>query len=519
MAQVVIFTDSSRQGIWVRGIGPYSLATYTRNKGYTVEVVDFISGFGYKDFEKFCQKYINEDTILVGISTTWISAPKSFTADLKKSFAPNSDLKEDYFFNKDNHNVYYDSFSWALTNGTHKKFTDCIRSYGPNCELVVGGARAIEFNAPEFDRIVLGYSENQLVDILEKKRILPRIVNHDIKAEKGDYEFHDSSQTIYQDNDFLLEDETLPIEIGRGCIFQCKYCSFPLIGKKKLTYTKDPILLKDEFQKNWEKHKIRRYIISDDTFNDSNEKLQLLAKISDDLDFDLNFWCFARLDLISKYPEQIDLLHKIGIKEIQFGIESFHEPSAKTIGKGGKADRKKQTLQDIKKVWGDDVHTKCSFIVGLPHETRASLEEHYTWLESKECPIDSIGINPLFIAQPDEWSELRWRSEFDKTYDQYGYYFDNPRHMFDWKKDDDTDIKSFDEAIELYMYWNNRITDKKPSNTESFYYANTKALNLKFEDMFHLNREIIFDFKFSKDWKQMYLDQVKNMYVDPKLKS
>jgi hypothetical protein len=512
MAQVIIFTDTSRPGLWLRGIGPYSLMSYVRSKGYTAEIIDFVSAIAFDDFCKLVDKHCDENTLFVGISTTWISAPK-FTTDLKKSFG-DGDRVEESFYNKETHNAYFESLSYALSNKTHKRFTDKIRASAPNAILGLGGARAIDFMCDDFDKCVLGYSENQIIDLLEGNRILGSIVNHDIKGELGNYNFGDNI-TTYEESDLILPDETLPIEIGRGCIFACKYCSFPLIGKKKLSYMKDPELLRSEFLFNWENYGVRRYIISDDTFNDSIEKLEMLADIADNLPFRLQFWCFARLDLITVKPQMIELFQRIGIKEVQFGIESFHPPTAKVIGKGMGPDIKKETLYKVKEAWGDDIFVKCSFIIGLPYETTETIREHYEWLASDDCPIDHVGINPLFLQQPDGLNEYRWNSYFDKHFGDYGYYFENPRNGFDWKKKDDTDITSFEQCYELFKYWMKEIDQNKHSTTESFYLANTKELGHTFDELMYgkLNEA-----KLNNDWKKMYIDQVNNLYLPRKLK-
>lgn len=511
MTQVVIFSDTSRQGIWLRGIGPYSLASYIRQHGYSAEVVDFVSGINFENFSKIVDKYCDKETVLVGISTTWMSAPK-FTTDLKKSFGEGKG--QDSFFDINKHPDFFDSLSWAMSTKTHHRFINKIRQNSPHAQVVLGGARAIDFMDDSFDKTVLGYSENQVIDILENKRIFPsKIINHDIKGELGNYSFNESI-TRYTDNDFLFQDETLPIEIGRGCIFQCKYCSFPLIGKKKLTYMKTPELLKQEFVYNWKKYGIRRYIISDDTFNDSVDKIKALAEVVEELPFQPQFWCFARLDLMTVKPEMIELFKKIGVKEVQFGIESFNSPTAKSIGKGMGPDIKKETLHRLKDCWGDQTTIKCSFIIGLPHETTDTINEHYEWLADKNCPIDAVGINPLFLFQPDDVQEYRWSSYFDLHFQEYGYYFDNPTHAFDWKKKDETDIKSFAQCFEMYTYWQKKIDATKNSTTDAFYYANVDAIPYTFDDLFAGK---LYQAKHTIDWKSGYFEQV-SKYIEGKLK-
>jgi radical SAM superfamily enzyme YgiQ (UPF0313 family) len=515
MTDIVIFTDTSRPGIWLRGIGPYSLASTLRQKGYTVEVIDFISAIPYDDFHNICKKYLTNDTKIVGISTTWISSPGKFTTDLKSSYSKKKMRSNQGFFDADIHHEYYDSFSWALTSNSHHRFIELIRKYATLAKVIIGGARAIDFDDNvSYDHVLLGYAENELLDLLKNDKEYPYIINHDVKGEIGDYRFNES-QTLYTQNDFLMEDETLAIEIGRGCVFKCKYCSFPLIGKKKLSYMKDLNLLRDELLRNWENYKINRYIISDDTFNDSTEKLEVLASLVESLPFKLDFWCFARLDMLAVKFEQAELMKRIGLREVQFGVESFNPASAHAVGKGMGADKKKEALYKLKELWGDSIHIKCSFIIGLPYETTASLQETFDWLSQDDCPIDMVGVNPFFIFKPDEKQHLRWNSELDLKYADYGYHFKDSLHVFDWKKDDDTDIKSFNQCIEITEQWKSVLDNKTKGITDVFYYANCKSLEMNFEEMFskHTIEEITKD----KDWKRAYLDQVKTCYINKKL--
>ena len=85
----------------------------------------------------------------------------------------------------------------------------------------------------------------------------------------GEQSFFSKSKTSYVEHDYILKNEVPILEIGRGCIFNCKFCSFALKGKKKLDYIKDQSLLRDELIEHYEKYGMDKYIFVDDTFNDS----------------------------------------------------------------------------------------------------------------------------------------------------------------------------------------------------------------------------------------------------------
>ena len=85
----------------------------------------------------------------------------------------------------------------------------------------------------------------------------------------------DQLQTFWHDDDVhLLPGEGVPVEFARGCIFKCKFCSYPMNGKQNLDFVKDPELLYQELSDNYKNFGIKHYMIVDDTFNDHKEKLE-----------------------------------------------------------------------------------------------------------------------------------------------------------------------------------------------------------------------------------------------------
>ena len=77
---------------------------------------------------------------------------------------------------------------------------------------------------------------------------------------------------------------------------------------------------------------ITNFYVADDT-HESNEKLELLAKVVQ-LDYKPNLVAFARLDVLSKRPEQIPLLKQANVVGLNFGIETLSKEAAKGIRKG-----------------------------------------------------------------------------------------------------------------------------------------------------------------------------------------
>jgi len=245
----------------------------------------------------------------------------------------------------------------------------------------------------------------------------------------------------------------LSLEVGRGCRFKCKYCSYPLIGQKNINdYLKEADVLRDELMTNYEKHGTTRYYIIDDTFNDSVQKVKYFLDVVKSLPFKISYWCYLRLDLLMAFPEMIPMLKESGLIQCYFGIETFNHKAGKAVGKGGDPDKLKQTLYECKRIWGDEVNIQAGFIVGLPYEDSESVMKTSEWLCKPDCPIDIKWVFPLSIGHGDhEVMKYTYRSEFDKNSHLYGYSIPDKKKFWEWFKDDDTDIDSMAKAEEVSL--------------------------------------------------------------------
>ena len=101
----------------------------------------------------------------------------------------------------------------------------------------------------------------------------------------------DELETEYELEDNFKDFQPLPLEVSRGCIFKCAFCSHPFLGKKSYDYIRSPESLAKEIKRNYELFKTTRYspyliknnkIVNEDDFfnlsdNDGN-KIQLNLK-------------------------------------------------------------------------------------------------------------------------------------------------------------------------------------------------------------------------------------------------
>lgn len=514
MVDMLIICDSADRVHWFRGIGPYRIATELRKLGITCQVLDFCGFYDEDDFKRLVDLYIDQNTKFIGISSNWMAIPHLMGG--RYTGIMMGEGKETEFHTDD---VYHKSFSYAFTFNKEDKFINYLKTKSPNAKILMGGARAVDFIEKTWvDHIFLGFSETQVIDYVLNydKKEYPRIINWDIESSKG-WDFTCSGYIKYSDNDFLLPNETLPLEVGRGCIFKCKFCSFPLLGKKKGSYMKDPAILYDELLENYNRWGTTNYVISDETFNDSVDKLKELKKVIKRLPFKTNFWAFCRMELVGAFPEQLELLQEIGLREMQYGMETLNDETSKIIGKGLPAAKKKEILKLAKDVWKDNVRIKANFIVGLPKETKESVDETARWILSDDCPIDFASMFPYILYKRDQHTHLRWNSVFDKEYEKWGYYFKEDEHPLFWYKDDDTGIDSFLSAIKLTKGWMEKIFQKNRP-TEMFYYSNDRWYGLTLDQMLKLDYPTLYSMPAFQNHGPELFKQVKEQYVQKHFK-
>jgi radical SAM superfamily enzyme YgiQ (UPF0313 family) len=211
----------------------------------------------------------------------------------------------------------------------------------------------------------------------------------------------------------------LPIEIGRGCVFSCAFCAFPMNGKTKLDFIKQTNLLKEELLYNYNSYGIENYTIVDDTFNDSIEKLEKFREMILTLPFKPKFWCYSRLDLIASHPETIHILYEIGVREFYFGIETLDRKAGLAIGKGYNSEKQIAMLAQIKKTY-PDINCHASFIIGAPYESYESVKRTMDAVISHEIKLDSACFIILVISKSGDNGPV-FSSKINMDFKKYGY--------------------------------------------------------------------------------------------------
>jgi len=372
--------------------GPVRLRTHLAQHGYRVRAVDFCDFYDDSTMSAILNNLICLKTKILGLSTTFLS---------------------ETFWNK------------------YRELFLELKSRYPQLKIVVGGYPSIFSDSSDYiDYTISGYAENALLAYLDDNRLTS--YNH--MDANIDYAYDSTDLTNkWLDEDNIQSHEALPIEIARGCIFKCAFCSFPLKGKKKLDYLRSYDNLRNEFIRNYESFGITNYVFDDDTYNDSSHKLEAVADILSSLPFKINYTCYVKPELLVSFPEQIDLLIDSGLLSANYGLESFNYKTRMSIKKMGDINKVLEKIKLVKDKSRGVINNGITMIAGLPDESIESLEQSHEYLMNSDY-IDGTHWGSLHISDK-KITSPRKLSPIDENPERYGYRIKQLNNIVYWKND------------------------------------------------------------------------------------
>lgn len=485
MSDVVIVTFSPNQIQQVRYLGPYQIAWYIRQNGFDTQVLDFLWWMSAEQRMNLYKKFITTDTKILGF------APFITSKNLKNSGSEGRNARLD------------DNLHFLILNEIAENF--------PWLKIIIGGPFAENFDRMpteyvncKIDAIFIGQGEYTFLEyckhVFHGAPHPPYKIKNDIKVISWEKEYEIAKCRMrFEEQDFILENESLPLQLARGCIFKCSFCQYELIGKKKDDFNRSIDLVKESILYHYEKFGTTRYTISDDTLNAHRQRTKDFYEMTKSLPFDIEFLGYVRMDLLDVWPEQQDILVESGMKSCHFGVESLHPESCKQITKGWGAKNHKRFLDHLVNKWGDDVVIRCSLIAGLGPETEKdwqSTEDYFKNSGVQDWTWAPLGIAPYHPL-----------SEFDKNYKQYGYRFPDPDNQPRYWETDYTN-----RVIAKEWCYNTMKENYSLRHPGTWYYAFYKNIGFTSEELKHATYEML---DINKNQKTRYgFDSFINAYYN-----
>jgi radical SAM superfamily enzyme YgiQ (UPF0313 family) len=173
--------------------------------------------------------------------------------------------------------------------------------------------------------------------------------------------------------DLLTKPRVLNIDVGRGCPFQCTYCTTNDFFSKKYRLKSTNRII-EELMSGYQKMGIKSFGFIHDIFT-LNKKFvfELCLKLADIQQKNNLFFkwsCSARIDCVTK--EMLIQMKKAGCHSIFFGIESGSEKIQRSIKKNLNLEKVFEVADVCRKT---GLKMFASFIIGFPDETKTEIEK------------------------------------------------------------------------------------------------------------------------------------------------
>ena len=413
----LIFNVAPRRGL-LRTLGVYRIAHILRENNWDVEVADFILFWQLGELITFAKSRITKDTKFIGFShlfSDWNYILETFTIWLKKEY--------------------------------------------PHLVLISGSGSNPFFESNTIDYYIQGYGEVAILELLKylfsngtRPKFNANLFNKKIIPANQFYPAFPSKSLMvkYEDRDFIEPNEWLGIEFARGCIFNCAYCNFPVLGVKE-DYTRDALDAEIQLRDAYDRFGITNYIVSDETFNDRSDKITKFADAVEQLNFNPFFSGFLRADLLVTRPNDKEELSRMNFLGHFYGVETFNRRTGQLVGKGMDPTKLKEGLIDIRNYFENNnrkiFRGTVAIIVGLPEETIETMNSTIDWLVDN---WQGQSVNMFSFEIPNH--ELDKKSKISLDHAKYGY-----TEMTQEERDQYNELHrwSFLQGMHSTMIWKN----------------------------------------------------------------
>ena len=188
-------------------------------------------------------------------------------------------------------------------------------------------------------------------------------------------------------------------DAGRGCPFQCSFCTIINVQGRKSRY-RSPDSIEQILRMNWDQG-VKRFFITDDNFarnKDWEPIYDRIIKLREVDGMDVRF--MIQVDtLCHKIPNFIEKSRRAGVTRVFIGLENINPANLIAAKKRqNKITEYRKMLLEWKRV---GIMTFAGYILGFPNDTPDSIR-HDLEIIKKELPVDAL---EFFVLTPLPGSE------------------------------------------------------------------------------------------------------------------
>jgi radical SAM superfamily enzyme YgiQ (UPF0313 family) len=237
------------------------------------------------------------------------------------------------------------------------------------------------------DEVILDAARGELRPLYDHMKHLPDIGN--------------IASPPFLPNDFIERTigNVTSFDAGRGCPFQCSFCTIINVQGRKSRY-RTPDSVEQILRMNWDQG-INRFFITDDNFarnKDWEAIFDRIIKLREEDGMDVRF-CIQVDTLCHKIPGFIDKSKRAGVTRVFIGLENINPANLIAAKKRqNKITEYRKMLLEWKRV---GIITYAGYILGFENDTPESIR-HDLEIIKKELPLDML---EFFIFTPLPGSE------------------------------------------------------------------------------------------------------------------
>lgn len=308
-------------------------------------------------------------------------------------------------------------------------------------------------------------------------------------------------------------DAAITVDVGRGCPFNCAYCSTKLFWNRRFR-VKSPKRIVDEMIGINKEYGIKKFVFEHDLFTANKKNVLEFCRLLKDSGLKVRWTCSSRIDTIDE--EMIDAMVSAGCTEIYFGIETGSPRMQEIV-------HKKINISDViricKYITVKKIKPNTSFMYGFPEETRNDLEQTMQLvMELFKIGVRAFQFHLCTILPGTEYfekykSELTFAKKVSNIVSDFGveenYEFicEHKRlfsFYYEYNNEHRTQLEDFDKVVRLLIEIYNKL----------MFLDGEKFSDVSLVDMFfaykEANKDVLESCSSVKDAMEHSLDMARN---------
>ena len=186
-------------------------------------------------------------------------------------------------------------------------------------------------------------------------------------------------------NDNYYEKNPLPdrvsVEERRGCVFRCAFCSYHTLNTHRQKSSERIV----EELTNLKRLGFSKVNFTGAEFLAPPKKTRRTLELIVEANLKMDLLGYARIDILHKHPDMIDLMAKAGFTAAYFGVESGDQSILKAMDKNFNLEKcLPEVLKKLKKY---NIDVWASFIFGFPGETEETIRNTTNFIVSRNFTV------------------------------------------------------------------------------------------------------------------------------------